>query len=315
MLSFPFLFLLFFSYTVESKEIFYKDKEISLSQSAGRDIKDKGSFKHRSSRGLYLKTFPAIYRPEIKRWVHFFSQESPFYIKLWLKRSYRYFPAMEEILKSWGLPKELVSMSLVESSLSPKAVSSAQAVGYWQFIKPTGLEFGLRINHWIDERRDFQKSTRAAAKYLYKLYEEFEDWLLSMSAYNMGEGRLRRLVKKYQTKNFWVLYKKSDLPKENAFDVPKILAAAHIIKNPELYGLNEFSVLTPYEYDVFFTSGGTDLEKMSLETKISLDEIKALNPDLKSNFIPLEVSSHPVRIPKGLGLRISRWLDKQEKSN
>ena len=147
---------------------------------------------------------------------------------------------MEEIFKSRGLPKDLVSMSLVESSLSPKAVSSAQAVGYWQFIKPTGLEFGLRINHWIDERRDFQKSTQAAAKYLYKLYGEFEDWLLSMSAYNMGEARLRRLIKKYQTKNFWILYKKSDFPKETALYVPKILAAAHIVKNPELYGLNDF---------------------------------------------------------------------------
>ena len=222
---------------------------------------------------------------------------------------------MEEIFQSRGLPKELVSMSLVESSLSPKAVSSAQAVGYWQFIKPTGLEFGLRINYWIDERRDFQKSTLAAAKYLYKLYGEFEDWLLSMSAYNMGETRLRGLIKKYKTKNFWVLYRKSDFPKETALYVPKILAAAHIVKHPELYGLNEFSILTPYKYDVFFTPGGTNLEKMSLEAGISLDEIKVLNPDLKSNLIPPEVSSHPVRIPKGVGLRISRWLDKQKKSN
>ena len=130
-------------------------------------------------------------------------------MRLWLKRSYRYFPLMERILQSRGLPKELVAITLVESSLSARAVSSANAVGYWQFIKPTALRFNLRVNNWIDERRDFHKSAFAATKYLYQLYEEFEDWLLAMSAYNMGEGRLRSLIKKHKTKKFWVLYIKT----------------------------------------------------------------------------------------------------------
>ena len=236
-------------------------------------------------------------------------------MRLWLKRSYRYFPVMEEILQSRGLPKELAAMTLVESNLSSKAVSSAQAVGYWQFIKPTALRFGLQINSWIDERQDFQKSTQAAAKYLYWLYEEFGDWLLSMSAYNMGEDRLRKLIKKYQTKNFWILYKKTDFPKETALYVPKILAAALIVKNPELYGLNEFQILMPYRYDVFFTPGGTNLQQMSLDTRISLKELKILNPDLKGHIIPKFISLHPMRVPKGSGLLVSKWLDKRKKSN
>ena len=124
---------------------------------------------------------------------------------------------MERIFVSQGLPKELVAMSLVESGLSSRAVSSAQAVGYWQFIRPTGLEYGLRINRWIDERRDFRKSARAAGKYLYRLYEEFEDWLLAMSAYNMGEARLRKLIQKHETKNFWLLRNKRDFPKRPRF--------------------------------------------------------------------------------------------------
>lgn len=272
------------------------------------------SNKESLKRGLYLKPFPIIYKPEVKRWIHFFSQDS-FYLKLWLKRSYRYFPLMEGIFQSYGLPKELVSMSLVESSLSSQAVSSAQAVGYWQFIKPTGLEFGLRINYWIDERRDFQKSTKAAARYLYRLYEEFGDWLLSMSAYNMGETRLRALITKHQTNNFWILYKKSDFPRETALYIPKVLATAHIIRRPSLYGLTDFSVLPPYKYDIFFTPGGTNLKRMSLATKISLKEIRNLNPDLKSNIIPKTIAFHQVRVPKGSGLLISRWLDKQKKSH
>ena len=264
------------------------------------------------SRGLYLKPFPAVYKPEVSRWIRFFRGNPDSYFKLWLKRSYRYFPLMERIFESRGLPKELVAMSLVESNLSPHALSSAKAVGYWQFIEPTGLRFGLRINDWIDERKDFQKSALAAAKYLYQLYEEFEDWLLSMSAYNMGEARLRGLIKKHKTKNFWILYKKKDFPKETALYIPKILAAARIVKNPELYGLTEFSVLTPYSYDIFFISGGVNLKELASEAEIPFSEIKKLNPDLKSDIIPPHVPSHQLRLPKGRGLLVSKWLDRQK---
>ncbi len=260
---------------------------------------------------LNFKPFPVIHRPEVTRWVHFFSHSSSPYFKLWLKRAYRYFPNMERIFQDSGLPKELVSMSLVESSLSAKAVSSAKAVGYWQFIEPTGLKFGLRINSWIDERRDFQKSTQAAVKYLHQLYEEFEDWLLVMSAYNMGESRLRALIQKHKTKNFWLLSQKADFPTETALYVPKVLAAVHIVRDPVSYGLSEFVVLPPYNYDIFFIPGGTNLKKLSQGAKISLAEIKLLNPDLKSEIIPKSISFHQVRIPKGTGILISNWLDKQ----
>ena len=261
-----------------------------------------------------IKSFPKIYNPEVERWVYFFSKNPDSYLKLWLKRSYRYFPTMKRIFNSHGLPKELLSMSLVESSLSSQAVSSAKAVGYWQFIKPTGLEFGLKINHWLDERRDFEKSTQAAASYLRQLYLEFGDWLLAMSAYNMGENRLRQLKNKYQTNNFWKLYKKPDFPRETALYIPKILATNHILKNPAGYGLSEFVILTPYKYDIFFIPGGTDLKKLSLEMKISFKEIKSLNPALKKHKIPSYIALHPIRIPKGAGRLFSNWLDKQSKS-
>ena len=259
----------------------------------------------------YIQPFPNIYNPEVKRWIDFFTQ-SDSYFKPWLKRSYRYFPLMEEIFKSRGLPKELVFMSLVESGLSAKALSSAQAVGYWQFIKPTGLKYGLRINHWIDERQDFYKSTVAASKYLHKLYKEFDNWLLAMAAYNMGETRLRRLIKKHGTKNFWILYKKRDFPRETALYVPKILATARIIKNPEFYGVTDFLILSPYSYEVFFTPGGTNLRDMALATQISMAKIKSLNPDLKSEVIPHSISTHKLRLPKGSGLLVSRWLEEQK---
>ena len=303
----------FFLHTVEAEK-FINEQKLSVQRQVSNK-QAKTDSKTVPSKGLYLKPFPVIYKPEVKRWIHLFSKNYSSYMKLWLKRSYRYFPMMEKILQSQGLPKELVAMTLIESSLSSNAVSSAQAVGYWQFIKPTGLEFGLRINSWIDERKDFQKSTQAASKYLYQLYEEFGDWLLSMAAYNMGESRLRKLIEKHQVKNFWILYKKADFPRETALYVPKVLAAIYIVKNPELYGLSEFQILTPYKYDIFFVAGGTNLQKMFLDTKIPLTELKTLNPDLKSYIIPKSVSFHPMRVPKGSGLLISKWLDKYKKPN
>ncbi|MCY4320971.1 MAG: lytic transglycosylase domain-containing protein [Bdellovibrionaceae bacterium] len=266
-----------------------------------------------NNKNSYIKNFPTIYNPEVERWIYFFSKNQSSYLKLWLKRSYRYFPRMKKIFKAQGLPKDLVSMSLVESSLSPRAISSAKAVGYWQFIKPTALEFGLKINSWIDERQDFERSTQAAASYLYKLYIEFEDWLLAMSAYNMGENRLRGLIKKHQTSNFWKLYKKADFPRETSLYVPKILAANHILKRPSQYGLKNFVVLTPYNYDIFYIPGGSNLKKISIETGISLKELKKLNPSLKKYKIPQYIASHPIRIPKGQGELFSNWLDKQNK--
>ena len=260
-----------------------------------------------------VKAFPKIYNPEVQRWIDFFGKNHPSYLKLWLKRSYRYFPLMKEIFESKALPKELLSMSLVESGLSSQAVSSAQAVGYWQFIRPTAREFGLTVNHWIDERKDFEKSTQAAAEYLSKLYIEFEDWLLAMAAYNMGENRLRKLIKKHKSINFWELYKKADFPRETALYIPKILAVNHILKSPSAYGLNEFIILMPYKFDIFFIPGGIPLKKLSVEIKSTLEELKKLNPALKKHKIPDYIASYPLRIPKGRGRLLSYWLDKQNK--
>ena len=260
-----------------------------------------------------VKTFPIVYNEEVYRWIYLFVQsKNPNYIQTWLKRSYRYFPFMKNAFKENNLPEDLVHMTLIESSLSSKAVSSAQAVGYWQFIKPTALQFGLRINPWLDERKDFEKSTLAASQYLSQLYFKFDDWLLSMAAYNMGETRLTQFITKYKTKNFWRLSRKHDFPKETALFVPKVLAASLIMKNPERYGYNQFSVLAPYRYDVFYAPGGVNLKKLCREMKLSWSEFKILNPELKKGVIPKTTYHHRIRVPKGSGFKISQWLKKQK---
>ena len=262
-----------------------------------------------------MQAFPKIYNLEVQKWISFFSKKPNSYFKPWLKKAYRYQPLMEKIFSSKGLPKELTAMSAVESSFSPHAISRANAVGYWQFIPSTGLRFGLTINDWIDERRDFEKSTKAAASYLSQLYTEFDDWLLAMSAYNMGETRLKALIRKHNSKNFWVLYKKAGFPRETALYIPKILATAQLLKYPANYGLSEFVILTPYRYDIFFVPGGTSLKEISLSAKIPFKELKKLNPDLKTYSIPRYIAHHPIRIPRGKGRLVSSWLSKKEKKS
>ena len=138
----------------------------------------------------------------MEQWIRVFQSSYSDRFRSWLERSYRYVPMMKKIFLSQGLPADLVYMAMIESGFLPYAVSSAQAVGYWQFIQPTALRFGLRKNHWLDERRDFEKSTYAASQYLLFLYKQFDNWYLAAAAYNMGEQKLSRLIQKHKTKNF-----------------------------------------------------------------------------------------------------------------
>ena len=220
---------------------------------------------------------------------------------------------MKKILRDQKLPEELAYITLIESGLSPSAVSPAQAVGYWQFIEPTARRFQLTVNEWLDERRDFEKSTRAAGRYLKSLYREFGSWLLSLSAYNMGEARLRKLTEKYKTDNFWVLARKADFPKETAQYVPKIMAAILIMKSPESYGFTQFPILEPYQYDLFYIPGGTDIKVLAGKMNKSLEELKILNPELKAHRIPENIQNHKIRIPKGTASLLSAWLERSLK--
>ena len=257
------------------------------------------------------KRFPFIYNREVQMWIQVFSSDKGI-MSLWPARSARYFPLMQRILKSRGLPPELACVTLVESGLSASAVSPAHAVGYWQFIEPTARRFQLTVNDWLDERRDFEKSARAAARYLEVLDMEFDDWPLSLAAYNMGEARLRRLIQKYKTRDFWRLSRKRDFPRETAQYVPKVFAASHISKSPENWGLTQFSVLKPYQYDLFYAPGGTDLKTLAKQTGSALAELKALNPELKTGRIPKNIPNHRVRLPKGTAPLFSAYLEKKQ---
>jgi membrane-bound lytic murein transglycosylase D len=254
---------------------------------------------------------PVTYNDKVKHWIKYFQGPGKKWFKTWLERSHAYLPLMQATLAEQKLPQDLAYVAMIESGFSPHAVSTASAVGYWQFIKATAQRYGLHINWWLDERRDQQKSTVAAARYLGDLYKMFGSWYLTAAAYNMGEGRMSRLIKKHRTKNFWVLSQKKDFPEETKDYIPKLLAAVMISKAPRIYGFRDLNPKDPFSYDYFHVPGGTDL--MNLAKYLNIDDkiLSRLNPELLQGFVPSFVKSHRIRIPKGLSPRVSSYLRAQ----
>jgi soluble lytic murein transglycosylase-like protein len=173
---------------------------------------------------------------QVKAYLVYFSTERKKIFQLYLARSSRYLPMVRQIFQQYGLPEDLAYLAMIESGFNPNACSHAGAVGMWQFIKGTGLRYGLVINGEVDERRDPEKSTRAAARYLQDLYKQFGSWYLAAASYNCGEKRVDRELTKGNHRNFWELSANRCLPNETQNYVPQMIAAAIIAKNPEKFG-------------------------------------------------------------------------------
>jgi membrane-bound lytic murein transglycosylase D len=254
---------------------------------------------------------PIQVTPQVNHWIKVFQQNKKSYFNTWLLRSEKKLPKIKALLKKRELPTDLAYLPLIESGLNPKAVSSAQAVGYWQFIKPTAESYGLEINWWLDERHDLIKSTWAAAQYLDRLYKLFDDWYLALSAYNMGETRLRKLIRRHGTRDFWKLSLKKGFPKETRDYVPKFLATALILKNPAYYGFQDPINVKRLAYSYQFVPGGTDLYELSKRFDISTDLLKELNPELKRYYVPKTVRSHRIRVPRDFRTKVALYLSKE----
>ncbi len=215
-----------------------------------------------------------------------------------LARSGRYIPMMQQMLMEFNLPADLVYLPLIESNFSVQAVSRAKATGPWQFIKGTGRRYGLRIDQWIDERRDPVKSTRAAAAYLKDLYDTFGSWLLSLASYNAGEGRIGRAIKKTNIADYWALKASDNIPLETRNYVPKFMAATIIAKSPELYGFSvEYEA--PLVYDEVKIERQTSLHAIADAIGVSYEEIKFYNPELRLWTTPPNYSDYRLKLPQG----------------
>lgn len=204
-----------------------------------------------------------------------------------LKRSGSFRPQILEMLKQAGLPEELSWLPLIESGFKVNALSSARALGLWQFIPSTGYKFGLKRDLFVDERLDPVKSTEAAIAYLKELHQMFGDWTTVLAAYNCGEGRVLRIIRDQNVNyldNFWDLYER--LPRETARYVPRFLATLHVLSNPEKYGLDKVDLESPWKYETVSIAKQAHLKDIAKELCIDADALKQINPELRYNILP-----------------------------
>jgi len=216
------------------------------------------------------------------------------------KRSGRYREMILDELTRAGLPEELSWMPMIESWFNTRAYSRARALGLWQFIASTGNRFGLKRDHYVDERMDPIKSTRAATKYLTELHSHFGDWTTALAAYNCGEYRVKRVIRTQRENyldNFWDLYIK--LPKETARFVPRFIATLLIINNPEKYGFDLPTPDPPQECETISVNKPVRLSSLSAALGLESETLASFNPELRQKSTPDR--EYPLKVPVGLG--------------
>jgi membrane-bound lytic murein transglycosylase D len=213
-----------------------------------------------------------------------------------LERGERYLPKIREIFASEGVPEDLAYVALVESRFQPKAVSPVKATGLWQFMPATGDRFGLSFDWFVDERRDPEKATRAAAQYLRFLHDTFHDWNLALAAYNAGEGRVRQAIRRYGTNDFWELARTPGLARETKEYVPRIHAAILLAKEPEKYGFDVSPEPAPQPAAIS-VGENVDLRAVARCAGADVETVQELNPELRYPATPPGAADFEVKIP------------------
>lgn len=241
--------------------------------------------------------FPIIRNKQVEMYLHLFQNGQRKQFARWLSRSTTYLDMIEEELAEADLPLDLVYLAMIESGFNQLARSRSKAVGLWQFMHGTGKQYHLDIDKYVDERRDAQKSTKAAVSYLSDLYKEFNDWHLAVAAYNGGPGKIRYGLKKFKVDNFWELASKKYLSLETKRYVPKLIAALIIAKEPEKYGFTDIEYTKPLQYDSINVGPGVSLEAIAMISGSSIKEIKRLNHELRQNMTPANRAGYQVNIP------------------
>ncbi len=247
----------------------------------------------------YYFDIPVVYNSQVKKWIRYFLNKGKPYFIRYSERAGRYAPVMGKILSDAGLPRDLIFLAMAESGFQNKAKSWAKAVGPWQFMPYTGKNFGLKIDWYVDERRDPIKATIAASRYLGNLYERFGSWELAAAAYNAGEGKVGRAVRRYRTENFWKIRKGRYLKSETKNYVPKIMALAIIGKNLQSFGFKDIDFNEPLDFEEVVVPNNTDLVSLSEALQVSFDEIQRLNPELLRWETPPNVEEYTLRVPVG----------------
>ena len=245
-------------------------------------------------------SIPLVLNEEVERNLRYFQNGIPERFQSYLDRFHHYRELVEPIFREYGIPTELMYLSLVESGFNPRAFSRARASGPWQFMKGTGRMYGLQVDWYLDERRDPIKSTVAAAHHLRDLYDRFGSWPLALAAYNAGEGKISRAISKTGTRDFWKIRKTRHIRRETKEYVPRFIAATLIAKNPTAYGfLAPFG--TSHEFEEVLITKQVNFSAINEKTGISIEELKRLNPELRRSIVPQKgISGYHLKVPVGM---------------
>lgn len=253
-----------------------------------------------TSLGDTQASIPRDMNPDVEREIASFQgRERDFFLEAY-RRSGIYRPMIVAQLQEAGLPEQLSWLPLVESGFKDRALSTARALGLWQFIASTGYRYGLDRSNWVDERMDPEKSTKAALAYLTALHDLFGDWLTALAAYNCGEHNVLRQINNAKVSyldQFWDLY--SRLPGETRRYVPRFLATLAILENPARYGFELPEVYPPVPYETAELARATQLETLDKVLGLEGGTLARMNPELRRNATPKE--PYLLKLPLGAG--------------
>lgn len=244
---------------------------------------------------------PIHMNARVEKWVHRFRTDQRPIFQALLDREGLYASMIRRKLRERGMPEDLFYLAMMESGLSPRAVSGASAVGIWQLMVPTALQCGLRVDEWIDERRDPIRATDAALDYLQWLYDRYGSWYLAAAAYNAGPGRMDRILERYADGSsgdeglYWKVI--GYLPPETRDYVPRMVAATYLAQYADAFGF-ENNEVAPYRYDRVFVPGGTPLSSVARSLGVDTDLLRRFNPHLIRGVTPPD-ETYPVRVPVG----------------
>ena len=243
-------------------------------------------------------------RTKINKFINYFTKTEKG--RVFFKQTYRrqgYFrDRIEEIFDEYNIPVDLIYLSMIESGFQVDVRSSAGAVGLWQFMPSTGRIFGLRVDKWIDERKDFEKSTYAAVKYLRSLKKKFGSWELAMAGYNSGDLTVRDAIVNHKSRDFWYLSQHT-FPKQTKDYVPQILAVIHISKNLNKFGFSNKIVSPMDQTEKVELPPQTSLNYIAKISDISYSRLKKMNPSLLRDITPPD-KPYSIYVPAGLKKKV-----------
>lgn len=247
-----------------------------------------------------LENIPSIvelsYNKTVRNYIHVYTKKRRENVGAMIGLSDYYFPMIEEIFESYGIPTELKYMAVIESALNPRAVSRVGATGMWQFMYGTARMYDLTVNSYVDERRDPVKSAHAAALFMKDLYAMFKDWTLVIAAYNCGPGNVNKAIRRTGgKKDFWEIY--YHLPRETRGYVPAYIAASYTFNYYKEHNIIPKYPELPISTDTILIKDNLHLRQVSEVLNIPLKALRDLNPQYKQNIIPAKGSSYPITIP------------------